>query len=276
MGRPASLCALHLDDIDEDYSRGVFEFPMSPIRRGVYWTSSASPRDDKCIFAVAASDGTSLLEAGQGVWLQSKNPDHHSRALDWLSPTIVIRANDRRAVNLWDTRIRAETEEARLRHPSQVHHVRRIDENIIVVAGLDNMVRKRPSVQCTARLTIQLCTYDLRYAKPERKNQCFDSFPTYRNSLFTRSSALDVHENLVAAATGDGRVQIFDVRKGVELRSGIKNDYEHYKCVKFVDQQESGEALKLMVAAGERIEWWSFGVSTVKRLTTTQGPLTTT
>ena len=267
------MCALHLDDIDHDYSRTVFEFPMYSIVRGVYWTSSASPRDDKCIFAVAASDGTSLLEAGQGVWSLDKTPHLLSVALDWLSPNIYIRACSHGAVKLRDIRINAVNEGPRIWHPGRIHHVRRIDETIIAVAGNNDTVRKGSSIQCTTRLTLQLCTYDLRYAKADRTDQCFDSFPTYRNSLFTRSSALDVHENLVAAATGDNRVQIFDVRKGVELTCGIRDRYQNYTCVKFVDEQESGEALKLMVAVGSKIEWWSFGGSTVKSLTTTQGSL---
>ena len=73
------------------------------------------------------------------------------------------------------------------------------------------------------------------------------------------SIGLDVHRNLVAAATDDGRVQIFDVKKGMELKSGIKNLCANAACVRFVDEQRSMDGLKVMVAAGPVIEEWSFG-----------------
>lgn len=72
------------------------------------------------------------------------------------------------------------------------------------------------------------------------------------------SIGLDVHRNLVAAATDDRRVQIFDVKKGVELESAIKSLVENAACVRFVDEQSSGNGLKLMVAAGASIDGWAF------------------
>ena len=84
-------------------------------------------------------------------------------------------------------------------------------------------------------------------------------FPSYCNDLSSpHSTGLDVHHNLVAAATDDGRVQIFDVKKGVELKSEIHNGLRNYTCVRFVDEQRSGEGLKLMAGAGSGIQWWSF------------------
>ena len=200
--------------------------------------------------------------------------DRETVALDWLSPNVVIKAGIFGVVKLWDTRNFAENAGPRIRHPTDITHVRRIDENMIAVAGMQHTVRRVLPIQCTARLTLQLCTYDLRYAKPNCAAQYYDWFPTYRNNLSIHQSAgLDVHQNMLAAATDDGRVQIFDIRKGVELSSGISNDFENYTCVRFVDEQTSGEALKLMVAKGPRVEWWSFGGSTVKSLTTTPGLL---
>ena len=73
-----------------------------------------------------------------------------------------------------------------------------------------------------------------------------------------QSVGLDVHRNLIAAASDDGRVQIFDIKKGVELVSGIKNLGANAPCVKFVDEQRSGNGLKVLVGAGSRIESWAF------------------
>ena len=269
-GQPATLYPIRLDDIRGDNSEMPFAFQRFSIPGGVYRASSASPRHDICNFAVAASNGTSLLKEAQGEWtIVEKTPDQEVVALDWLSPTVIIKAGRFGAVKLWDIKYHAENSEPRIQHPTKITHVRRIDENIIAVAGTQDTVRTVTSIQCTVKLTLQLCTYDLRYAKPGRGNQYFDWFSTYRNNLSSHhSSGLDVHQNLMAAATDDGRVQIFDVRKGVELSSGISNDFENYTCVRFIDERTSGEALKLMVAMGPRIECWSFGGSIVKSLTT--------
>lgn len=53
-------------------------------------------------------------------------------------------------------------------------------------------------------------------------------------------------------------MQIFDVKKGIELVSPIQNLGANASCVRFVDEQRSGNGLKLMVAAGRRIEGWAF------------------
>ena len=249
---------------------------MFPIRGGVYWASSANPCHGTYSFAVAGSNGTSLLIDRQGDWgLEGKRWDRETVALDWLSPNVVIKACRFGSVRLWDTRNFAENAAPRIQHPANITHVRRIDENMIAVAGIQHTVREAPTIQCAAKLTVQLRTYDLRYTKPNRSAQCYDRFPTYRNNLLTHQpTGLDVHQNLLAAATDDGRVQLFDVKKGVELSSGISARFGNYTCVRFVDEQRSGEALKLMVATGPMIEWWSFGDSTVKSLTTKRDSLT--
>ena len=72
------------------------------------------------------------------------------------------------------------------------------------------------------------------------------------------SIGLDVHNNLVAAATDDRRVQIFDVKQAVELKSGIKTFGANAACVRFVNKQRSGDGLNLMVAAGPEIDEWAF------------------
>ena len=266
---------MRLDDIRGDNSEMLLKFQMSAISGGEYWASSANPCHDICIFAVASTGGTSIFKEAQGKWYElSTTPNRDTVALDWLNPNVVIKGRRFGAVKLWDIRNFAENAGPRIRHPTNITHVRRIDENMIAVAGMQHTVRRVPPIQCTARLTLQLRTYDLRYAKPGRAAQCYDWFPTYRNALsIPLSTGLDVHQNIVAAVTDDRKVQIFDIRKGVELSSGISNDFENYTSVRFVDEQASGEALKLMVATGPRIEWWSFGGSTVKSLTTSPGLL---
>ena len=53
-------------------------------------------------------------------------------------------------------------------------------------------------------------------------------------------------------------MQNFHIKKGVELQSGIRNLGANAPCVRFVDEQRSGNGLKVMVAAGLRIEGWAF------------------
>ena len=63
-------------------------------------------------------------------------------ALDWLSPNVVIEGCTFGAVKLSDNRIPTENDNPRIRHPTGISHVRRIDENMIVVAGMGHTVRK--------------------------------------------------------------------------------------------------------------------------------------
>ena len=145
-GQPATLHPMRLDGIGDDFFTRLTAFQMFPNRMNHYWTSSANPRHDMCHFAVSASNCNALLVERQGEWslLQKKNRD--TVDLDWLSPTVVIRACTLGVVKLWDVRNHAENDGPRLRHPSFINHVRRIDENIILVAGTQDTVRKGPYI----------------------------------------------------------------------------------------------------------------------------------
>ena len=61
----------------------------------------------------------------------------------------------------------------------------------------------------------------------------------------------------MAAATDYRRVQTPDVKNGVELMFGGRNICENAACVRFVDEQRSGNGLKLITAAGPRIDGWT-------------------
>ena len=264
---PACLHPLHLDVIAEDGFS--WDSPSSPfifsIPTGINWACAANPCHDVCSFAIAASNGSLLLREDEDEWTlgqsQSSEGLREAVAVDWLCPNVVLKGCRLGEVRLWDTRSHSMSTEPRIQHPIAINHVRSIDANLIVVAGLQNEVSLGPFAPCTFGLTIQLCTYDLRYSKRASSihaTQPYDRFPTYRNNVSNHLSVgLDVHRNLVAAATDDRRVQIFDVKKGAELVSGIKNLSGNAACVRFVDEQKSGDGLKLMVAAGESIDAWA-------------------
>ena len=238
---------------------------MVPNPAGIYWASAASPRHDMCAFAIAASNGSVLLQENGGQWglqrSQCAEGQKEAVAIDWLSPSVILKSCREGAVRLWDIRIRAESSEPRIQHPITIIHVRSINDTFVVVAGLQHQVSNESCMQRVAGLTLQLCTYDLRFANranPDQVTQYYDWFPTYRNNVLSHHSiGLDVHNN-VAAATDDRRVQIFDVKQGVELKSGIRTFAANAECVRFVDEQRSGDGLKLLVAAGPKIDEWAF------------------
>ena len=97
------------------------------------------------MFAIAASNGSFLAAAeDDGRWHHTQSRDFLDRteavAVDWLSRDVVIRGYKPGTVKLWDVRINAENTEPRIRHRRPLNHVKRIDDNVIVVAGLRNEV----------------------------------------------------------------------------------------------------------------------------------------
>lgn len=73
-------------------------------------------------------------------------------------------------------------------------------------------------------------------------------------------AGFDVHGDLIAAATGDCRVQLFNVGSGKEVRmkrieqqvptGGLK------RCVKFAEDE--GQMMKLYVASQGSVQEWSW------------------
>ena len=265
---PSSLYPMPLAEIAIDvYPRqSLFAKRLLPNPTGTYWTSAANPVPDVCNFAIGASNGSFILRDINSRWFLERNPNLQGQgeavAIDWLGPRVVLKGCGEGSVRLWDLRSRGEGTEPRIQHRTSINHLRRIDENMVVVAGLLNEVSNLRCACSTLGLTFQLCTYDLRYAKRISANgptQHYDKFPTYRNTMLGHiSTGLDVHRNLVAATTDDRRVQIFDVKKGVELVPGIRNLNANAASIKFVDEQRSGNGLKLLVASGPRIDSYGF------------------
>ena len=73
-------------------------------------------------------------------------------------------------------------------------------------------------------------------------------------------AGFDVHADLIAAATADRRVQLFNVRTGkevimtqIEKQCPLKGQA---RCLKFAEDE--GEAMKLYVALGSVVQEWSW------------------
>ena len=111
-----------------------------------YWASAANPYSQTESFAIAASNGPLLLSHCEGArWcretVEDDNDEHEALAVDWLSPNVIIDGAKDGGLRVWDIRVRDERRERRIQHPSPVNHVRKIDDNVIVVAGLESQVR---------------------------------------------------------------------------------------------------------------------------------------
>ena len=136
----------HVDgDNDNTYGRSSFRGCILKHNPKVtYRASTAHPHHGVTSFAVAASQNAFILRASQGRWtteVNGRDPDAPEViAVDWLSPNVVIRGGNDGAVRLWDIRSHGESRENRIQHPSGINHVRRIDDNTIVVAGLESQV----------------------------------------------------------------------------------------------------------------------------------------
>ena len=111
-----------------------------------YWASAANPYSQTASFAIAASDGPLLLSHCEGGrWcretVKGDTDAHEAVAVDWLSANVMIDGAKDGGLRVWDIRGGRERRERRIQHPSPVNHVRKIDDNVIVVAGLESQVR---------------------------------------------------------------------------------------------------------------------------------------
>lgn len=227
-----------------------------------FWSSSARPSNPRSDFALGTSSGTILIIEDQSSWLVEPSMRFceddldapEVLAVDWLSQNVVLNGCRDGSVRLWDVRARGiEGTSYPLKHQSSITHVRKMNENRIVVAGIEN----------------QLCTYDLRFltSKAFQHNgptRPYLSFPTYRNQdLNGVAVGFDVKEDLIAAGTDNESVQLFDAATGRELPAGNGGGLSSRKltgtarCVKFVESLEK-EEMRLYVAAGENIEEWTW------------------
>ncbi|KAL9050809.1 MAG: hypothetical protein Q9206_004942 [Seirophora lacunosa] len=245
-----------------------------PSRVKTVWCSAAGPHTRHPVFAVGTSHGAKLVglrEESVETWLQEFDwPDdertHDTFAVDFWTRDNVMCGMRSGKVRMWDTR--ANGANVRLQHASCVSHIRAIDEHKVLVAGLRD----------------QLSVYDTRFITPivddlrrswggkggkdhmhHPPSLPLHTFPTYRMKeyLYPRLG-FDVHRNLVASGTEDQRVQIFDLKSGLELGVGnqdlLPNDTltGHARCVKFVDHDFNGDGLRLLVANGTRIDAWDW------------------
>ena len=230
----------------------------SIVRERTYWSSSARPLSHRSDFALAASSGTLLItenESGYSLGHLTNFGGVDVLAVDWLNENVVLNGSRDGFLRLWDVRIPTlEGTSAPLKHPSTINHVRRLNENRIVVAGIKN----------------KLSVYDMRFLRKSKPNctetEPFVDFPTYKNC--DRSGlhvGLDVlRDQLIAVGTDDEKVQVFDAGSGREVDVGTGGVLGRSslgglaRCLRFVDGEGTREGTRLYVAAGDAIQEWAW------------------
>ncbi len=197
-----------------------------------FWASSACPDSTRSDFALGTDRGTILVVENQTGWVFGRcqpfenainsDIDHTDvLAVDWQSINVVLSGCRDKTVRLWDVRVGGlQGTTLRLRHPSTINHVRRLNDNSIIVAGLER----------------QLCSYDLRFLpnlatshKADRTSP-FTTFPEYETREYQGLTVgFDVSNDVVAAGIAEGSghngVQLFDAKSGRQMSASLRNKY---------------------------------------------------
>lgn len=261
----------------EEPGRCGQDFQMPNKTRGIEcWTSAANPWSVRASFALGTSAGLGFLDErdgsfGFGEWRQpyprGESWAHNAcRALDWLDEKTVLTATVGGIVHLWDRRAQAGL--PRIHFKSSISHCRRVDDNHVVIAGLEN----------------QLHSYDLRFTHAYQSKP-YISYPEYLNTGHPHLGFdVSTDGSMIAAANDVTGVKIFDTASGIEIKTpshlGIWNPmFGPCRCIKFVDglqddcvnddylEEDADElykvtgpdvGLKLLVAKGNHVVSWGW------------------
>ena len=236
---------------------------IRPQTNTTFWASSSRPDPTISDFAIATTCGTVIVAESQSSWtfdriqtFKSEDPDASPEvlAVDWLDTNVLLNGCRDGTVRLWDARTcGASGTSWRVKHQSCINHVRRVDANRIVAAGLER----------------QMAAYDLRYIRPKDDlangvTRPYVEFPGYSNKeLNGIGVGFDVCGNLVAAGTDEGGVQIFDGASGREVTVGMGGDMGKdlggpATCLRFVDTEERRDGRRLFVEGARGIEQWTW------------------
>lgn len=236
---------------------------IRPQTNTTFWASSSRPDPTISDFAIATTCGTVIVAESQSSWtfdriqtFKYEDPDASPEvlAVDWLDTNVLLNGCRDGTVRLWDARTcGASGTSWRVKHQSCINHVRRLDANRIVAAGLER----------------QMAAYDLRYIRPKSDlangvTRPYVEFPGYSNKeLNGIGVGFDVCGNLVAAGTDEGGVQIFDGASGREVTVGMGGDMGKdlggpASCLRFVDTEQRRDGRRLFVEGARGIEQWTW------------------
>ena len=113
---------------------------------------------------------------------------------------------------------------------------------------------------------MKLCTYDLRFqtslATADQVTEPYNRFPAYENhDVGHLAAGFDVHGDLAAAVTDDGRVLMWDVKSGTELKETAWRTFISTRdaiSLQFADGGSGDKGLRLLIAAGQGISQLSW------------------
>ena len=184
-----------------------------------------------------------------------------TQAVDWLDRNILIGGLRNGKVRMWDTRASGNGNASSnhiIKHGSCVTHLKAWNQNQVTVAGIED----------------RLSTYDLRYVLPRpdlgrAASEPYVRFPDYRNKAHNGEAiGFDICPtlSLVAAATDDERVLLFNARTGQQIESNMSiYNYPRrrfptaFKCIKFVHHDwTSRRSPKIAVATLQGLKEWTW------------------
>ncbi|KAI9670169.1 MAG: hypothetical protein M1817_004506 [Caeruleum heppii] len=259
--------------VRDEATGGVFVGVHVLLRPQVHtsvWTSACAP-----------TSGTIAIGTGTGIILIQETPSHYATteptatspsmsplgdwrnrslntpsdvlALEFLSEVSLAAGQRDGCVQFIDTRCSGAGEEGkalRIRHPSAVTGVKKIDENRMLVNGLKSSLRM----------------YDLRYPhpasptkaymKPTRPILEFDQDNDFRLAL---GFDVNVETGLVAAGQEDRTVQLFSLHTAAKVSSSLSSRpfSDFPRCIRF-SKHTHDDRLSLLLSAGDTLHEYTW------------------
>lgn len=119
------------------------------------FVTAPKPDPTVAIFVAGGSRGSIFISAREGEWHTKLQPHSLARevtTVDWLDHNTYLTGERGGAVRLWD--IRSEGMSLRFQFPVAINHVKKLGEQRIAVAGMENKVNPPtlvpPSIFCSS------------------------------------------------------------------------------------------------------------------------------
>jgi hypothetical protein len=241
------------------------------------WSAILGAQGSPFVFAIAAGDGVITMDpqASTMSWMHppTGDPEHGSTifAVGCLSqhPSVVLAGTRSGSITGFDVRLRTKhLGFEKMRHPSTVYQIKQLNDNLIVVAGLNST----------------LCNYDLRFIQQRPLDKTWPNrtwlrglglrdpqfqvsnpvliYPGHSNDAHTDLGFdIDPDAGIVAAVQANdfSTVKIFSSKSGEVLRSlnpsfaVPRADLTSVKAVRFVQDCDSRHMKSLWVAKGTKM-----------------------
>ncbi|MCJ1462331.1 hypothetical protein MMC07_000931 [Pseudocyphellaria aurata] len=191
------------------------------------FATAARPDATSTVLIAGGSHRTYVIKAQEAGWSLDHEQNQSATSVDWLDQHTFLTGDRSGAIRLYD--IRNQGTSLRIKFPGAINHVKKLGEQTIVAAGMENNLR----------------TYDLRSTpavEMDELSRPHMEFMTYRNwDCHTLSSSVDVQDNLIAATTDEGQVQLFNANTGREMPMGVNHpvDSSDHRIMglKFADKE---------------------------------------